>query len=70
MSATNANNVRPRDAESEQVAALVNALAYAHDAIVKMADHCDHDAVAETGLDVQDCRDCVEIALERAGFEL
>lgn len=49
---------------------LINALAYAHDAIVKMADHCDHDAVAETGLDVQDCRDCVEIALEKAGFEL
>lgn len=50
-----------------EVAPLLNALQYALDGIVKMADHCDMEAVEDTGLDVQDCRDCVEIAIERAG---
>jgi hypothetical protein len=44
---------------------LLNALDYALDGIVKMAECCDIDAVEQTGLDVQDCRDCIEIAIER-----
>lgn len=50
-----------------EVEPLINALTYAQDAIVKLADHCDMESVQAEGLDVQDCRDCVEIAIERAG---
>ena len=48
-------------------APLLNALEYAYDGLVKMSEHCDHDAVAELGLDFQDCRDQVSFAIERAG---
>ena len=57
----------PSHGKDATMAALLNALQYARDGIVKMADHCDMEAVEETGLDVQDCRDCVELAIERAG---
>lgn len=49
---------------------LLNAAIYAYDAIVKMADHCDVEAVEEIGLDVQDCRDQLGIAIEQAGGEV
>lgn len=58
---------RKMELESAQ---LLNALQYAYDAIDKMADHCDMEAVEELGLDVQDCRDCVSFAIERAGGEV
>lgn len=49
---------------------LFNALIYAHDAIVKLADHSDIEAVEAEGLDVQDCRDMMELAIEDAGGEV
>jgi hypothetical protein len=55
---------------AEDKPAMLNALQYARDGIVKMADHCDMEAVEGTGLDVQDCRDQVEFAIERAGGEV
>jgi hypothetical protein len=51
-------------------AALLNAALYAYDAVVKMADHCDIEAVEELGLDVQDCIDQLGFAIEQAGGEV
>ncbi len=53
-----------------EVQPLINALKYAADGIAKMAEHVDMEAVEAEGLDVQDCRDCVEFAIERAGGAL
>lgn len=64
-------SVEPVELEIHKtVAALVAALQYAEHAIAKIAEHCDLAAVEELGLDVQDCRDCVGLAIERAGGEV
>tara|TARA_B110001469_G_scaffold118199_1_gene124746 strand:- start:199 stop:699 length:501 start_codon:yes stop_codon:yes gene_type:complete len=65
------NGLKPEDERKivppVDVPALINALKYAEDGIAKMAEHCDMEAVEAMGLDVQDCRDCVGFAIERAG---
>lgn len=61
---------RDLEKEAANVPALINALKYAADGIAKMAEHVDMEAVEAEGLDVQDCRDCVEFAIERAGGAL
>jgi hypothetical protein len=61
---------RHRFEPAADVQPLINAAEYAYDAIVKMAECCDLEAVAELGLDVQDCRDQLGFAIERAGGEV